>query len=67
MIKDIINSRNVNQLTSNLLTFLIITIINMLVLRWLWNNALVKHVTVLKPIGTLLDAFLLSTALMLLK
>ncbi len=67
MIKDIINSRNVNQLTSNLLTFLIITIINMLVLRWLWNNALIKHVTVLKPISTLLDAFLLSTALMLLK
>lgn len=67
MLADILNSRNVNQLTSNLLTFLIITIINMFVLRWLWNNALVKHVTVLKPLNTLLDAFLLSLSLTLLK
>lgn len=67
MIVDILNSKNVNQLTSNLLTFLIVTIINMLVLRWLWNNALVKHVTILKPLTTLLDALLLSLALTLLK
>lgn len=67
MLADILNSRNVNQLTSNLLTFLIVTIINMFVLRWLWNNALVKHVTVLKPLNTLLDAFLLSLSLTLLK
>lgn len=67
MIVNILNSKNVNQLTSNLLTFLIVTIINMLLLRWLWNNALVKHVTVLKPLTTILDAFLLSLAITLLK
>lgn len=67
MIVNILNSKNVNQLTSNLLTFLIVTIINMLLLRWLWNNALVKHVTILKPLTTILDAFLLSLAITLLK
>ena len=67
MIVNILNSKNVNQLTSNLLTFLIVTIINMLLLRWLWNNALVTHVTILKPLTTILDAFLLSLAITLLK
>jgi hypothetical protein len=67
MIVDILSSRNVNQLTSNLLTFLIVTIINMFVLRWLWNNSLVKHVTVLKPLGTLMDALFLSLSLTLLR
>lgn len=67
MIVNILNSKNVNQLTSNLLTFLIVTIINMLLLRWLWNNALVKHVTILKPLTTILDTFLLSLAITLLK
>jgi len=67
MIVDILISRNVNQLTSNLLTFLIVTIINMFVLRWLWNNSLVKHVTVLKPLGTLMDALFLSLSLTLLR
>ena len=67
MLADILNSRNVNQLTSNLLTFLIVTIIDMYVLRWLWNNSLVKHVTVLKPLGTLLDALFLSLSLTLLR
>jgi hypothetical protein len=67
MIRDILASKNVNQLTDNLLTFLIVLVINMIILRWLWNNALVKHVTVLKPVTTLLDALLLSLGLMLLK
>lgn len=67
MIRDILASKNVNQLTENLLTFLIVLVINMIILRWLWNNALVKHVTVLKPVTTLLDALLLSLGLMLLK
>jgi hypothetical protein len=33
------------------------------VLRFTWNNSLVKHVTVLKPLNTFLDAFLLSITL----
>lgn len=67
MIRDIIASKNVNQLSENLLTFLILLVINMIILKWLWNTALVKHVSVLKPVTTLLDALLLSLGLMLLK
>jgi len=33
------------------------------VLRFLWNQSLVKHVTVLKKLDTFLDAFMLSLAL----
>lgn len=50
------------------LTMLVIMIIiNMVVLRFLWNKALVKHVSVLKPITTLVDAFVLSLGLTLLR
>lgn len=45
----------------------IMIIINMVVLRFLWNKALVKHVSILKPITTLADAFVLALGLTLLK
>jgi len=41
--------------------------ISTFLLRFLWNQGLVKHVSVLKPVDTLLDAFLLSLGLGVLK
>jgi hypothetical protein len=45
------------------LTFAIVYVINLLFVRFLWNNALVKHVTILRPATTMLDTFLLALAL----
>jgi hypothetical protein len=38
-------------------------LINILIIRFLWNTALVKHITVFKPATTLLDTLLLALAL----
>jgi hypothetical protein len=42
-------------------------LISTFLLRFLWNQALVKHVTVFKPVTSLTDAFLLSLGLGVLK
>jgi hypothetical protein len=47
--------------------YALVLLISTLLLRFLWNESLVKHITVLKPIKSLLDAFLLSVALMILR
>jgi len=47
--------------------YTIVLLVSTLLLRYLWNESLVKHITVLKPVKSLLDAFLLSVALMILR
>jgi len=47
--------------------YALVLLISTLLLRFLWNESLVKHITVLKPVKSLLDAFLLSVALMILR
>jgi hypothetical protein len=63
MFKDILASRNTTDLVYNLGITLLIIIISAFILRWLWNKVLVPHVNVLRPVQTLLDAFLLSIAI----
>jgi hypothetical protein len=63
MFKDIVASKDTSSLVYNLGITLLIIIISAFILRWLWNKVLVPHVTVLKPVQTLLDAFLLSIAI----
>jgi hypothetical protein len=63
MFKDIIASKNTTDLVYNLGITLLIIIISAFILRWLWNKVLVPHVNILRPISTLLDAFLLSIAI----
>ena len=43
--------------------FVIIYFVNLLFVRYLWNNSLVKHVTILQPTTTLLETFLLALAI----
>jgi hypothetical protein len=47
--------------------YAIVLLVSTFLLRYLWNESLVKHITVLKPVKSLLDAFLLSVALMILR
>jgi len=67
MIANILNCRSDEECLKLIVTIFLIVLIQMLVLRFLWNNALVKHVSILKPITTLLDAFILSLGMTLLR
>ena len=63
MFKDIIASKDTSSLVYNVGVTLLIIIISAFILRWLWNKVLVPHITVFKPVESLLDAFLLSIAI----
>lgn len=67
MFKDILASKDTSALVYNIGITLLIIIISAFILRWLWNKVLVPHVTVLKPVETLLDAFLLSIAIAIIR
>ncbi len=63
MIQGLVNARKTQDAIAELLTFVLVILISTFVLRFLWNQSLVKHVTVLKKLDTFLDAFMLSLAL----
>ena len=63
MFKDIIASKDTSDLVYNVGVTLLMIIISAFILRWLWNKVLVPHISVLKPVETLLDAFMLSIAI----
>ena len=63
MIQGLVNARKMQDAITELLTFVLVILISTFVLRFLWNQSLVKHVTVLKKLDTFLDAFILSLAL----
>ena len=67
MFSKVINSSDSKDLVKNILMFLLIVTIMSIIIRFLWNAVLVPHITILKPVTTLLDAFLLSFALNLLR
>ncbi len=60
-----------SQTKSDMLTELLLFILNILiatfVLRYAWNRSLVKHITILKPINTMLDAFILALSLSIIR
>ena len=63
MIQGLVNARKTQDAITELLTLVLVILISTFVLRFLWNQSLVKHVTVLKKLDTFLDAFMLSLAL----
>lgn len=68
MFKDlVINRKNAKSFIETLFVFAILILISTLLLRFLWNESLVKHITVLKPINGFVDALVLSVALSVLK
>ena len=62
MIKDFVNIQDSSGCVRFLITFLIVFLINVLIIRFLWNTVLVKHIKILAPVDTLLDTFLLAVA-----
>jgi predicted AAA+ superfamily ATPase len=63
MIRDIAKSENRTDMIREFLLYTLALLITTFLIRILWNRSLVKHITVLKPINTLSDAFILSIAL----
>ena len=63
MISDFVNIKSVSGFLEWLVLFLLLVLINVLVVRFLWNTVLVKHITIFRPVQTLLDTLLLSIAL----
>ena len=67
MFKELVQAKNTTEALNTLLIFALMVLISTFLLRFLWNQGLVKHVTVFKPVGSLMDAFLLSLGLSVLK
>jgi hypothetical protein len=67
MFKSLIGSSNVTDFLYNLAIVLLIIVISSFVLMFLWNRVMVQYVTVCKPIKTLLDAFLLSLTISIIR
>jgi hypothetical protein len=63
MIKDIIKAEKTEQVITEILLFTLVLLISTFILRYSWNRGLVKHVSILKPIDTFLDALILSIGL----
>ena len=63
MFKDIIASKDTSEAVYNIGVMLLVIILSAFILRWLWNMVLVPHITFVKPLDTLLDAFLMSIAI----
>jgi hypothetical protein len=63
----IISSKNTGDLIYQVIIFLLFVAILTFVLRFLWNSILVKHITILRPVETLVDTFLLSLGIAMFK
>jgi hypothetical protein len=67
MIQEITKARNKSDALLEFLVFVLIVLISTFLLRLVWNRSLVKHITVLKPIDNLMDAFILSLAIQIVR
>ena len=63
MIKEVAQSQTKSDMLTELLVFILNILIATFVLRFAWNRSLVPHITVLKPLETMLDAFILALSL----
>jgi len=60
---NLLQSRNQKEALYNAIVLAIYIIIMTLLLRFLWNQSLVKHVSILKPVDSLWHTFLLAVAI----
>lgn len=60
MIKDIVKAKTNKDALTEILMIILSILVSTFVLRFTWNNSLSKHISVLKPLNTFLDALLLS-------
>jgi hypothetical protein len=63
--KSILESRSQQEALYNIVVFMIFVILMTIIMRFLWNGTLVKYITILKPVDSLLQTFLLSLGIAL--
>jgi hypothetical protein len=63
--KTILESRTQQEALYNALVFTAFVILLTFIMRYLWNGTLVKHITILRPVDSLLQTFLLSLGIAL--
>jgi hypothetical protein len=64
---NVLKSRNRQDALYNIFVFMLYIIIMTLILRFLWNTSLVKHISILKPVDSLYHTFLLALAISVFK
>ncbi len=62
---NIIQSRNQKEAIYNVIVFSLFVIIMTVLMQFLWNRTLVKHISILKPVDSLLQTFLLALGIAL--
>ena len=67
MIQEVAKAKSRSEVLSEILTFVLTVLISTFLLRVVWNRSLVKHISVLKPINNLLDAFILALSLQIVR
>ena len=67
MLKDLINAKSVTEFLYLLTILILLIVISAFILLLVWDRVLVPHVTILKPLNSLLDAFLMSIALVVIR
>ena len=67
MIQEVTKAQNKSDALMEFLIFVLVVLISTFLLRLVWNRSLVKHITVLKPIDNLMDAFILSIAIQIVR
>lgn len=63
MIQEVSKSNTKSDALVEFLIFVLAILVSTFLLRYVWNRSLVKHITVLRPIETMLDAFVLAISL----
>lgn len=64
---NIIQSRNQKEMIYNLIVFTLFVVIMTVIMQFLWNSTLVKHISILRPVDSLLQTFLLALGIALFK
>lgn len=62
---NILQSRNSKDMIYNIVIFVLFVTLLTLFMRFLWNAILAKHITILRPVDSLLETFLLSVGIAL--
>ena len=63
VIDKVAKSQTKSDMLTEFLLFILHILIATFVLRFAWNRSLVKHITILKPLETMTDAFILALSL----
>jgi accessory gene regulator protein AgrB len=61
----VLQSRNQKEAIYNIIVFALFVIIMTFFMQFLWNSTLVKHITILRPVDSLLQTFLLALGIAL--